>query len=111
PGVEALGRMGEGARVELGAKTYDTSSAVDGRPAVGLPIFQLPGANAFSTARDIREKMNQLRADPAWPVDIEYDIVFDPTEFIKASVNAVVRTLIEAILLVFIVVLVFLQNW
>ncbi|HEY3788496.1 MAG TPA: efflux RND transporter permease subunit, partial [Urbifossiella sp.] len=111
PTGEALVRLSEVARVELGAKSYDTSSALDGRPAVGLRIFQLPGANAFSTARDIRDKMKQLRADPAWPDDIEYDIVFDPTEFIKASVEAVVHTLIEAIVLVFIVVLVFLQNW
>jgi multidrug efflux pump len=108
---EALVRLSDVARVELGAKAYDTSSALDGRPAVGLPIFQLPGANAFSTARDIREKMAKLRADPGWPAEIEYDIVFDPTEFIKASVHAVVQTLFEAILLVFVVVLIFLQNW
>ena len=76
-----------------------------------MPIFQLPGSNAFSTARAVKEKMQELRADPGWPQDIEYDIVFDPTEFIQASVNAVVETLFEAILLVFVVVLVFLQNW
>ena len=55
--------------------------------------------------------MKKLRADPGWPQDIDYDIVFDPTDFIRASVNAVVQTLFEAILLVFVVVLVFLQNW
>ena len=111
PGGEALVRVADVARVELGAESYDSSSALDNRPAVGVPIFQLPGANAFSTARDIKEKMKALRADPGWPAGIEYDIVFDPTEFIKASVNAVVRTLFEAVLLVFIVVLLFLQNW
>jgi multidrug efflux pump len=111
PGGESLVRLSDVARVELGAQSYDSSSALDNRPAVGLPVFQLPGSNAFSTAGDIKEKMKELRADPDWPADIEYDIVFDPTQFIQASVNAVVATLFEAILLVFVVVLVFLQNW
>jgi multidrug efflux pump len=111
PGGEALVRLSDVARVELGARSYDSSSALDNRPSVGLPVFQLPGSNAFSTAADIKRKMKELRADPGWPQDIEYDIVFDPTEFIQASVNAVVTTLFEAILLVFVVVLVFLQNW
>jgi multidrug efflux pump len=108
---EALVRLGDVARVELGAKSYDSSSALDNRPSVGLPVFQLPGGNAFSTARDIKAKMKQLRESPDWPDEIEYDIVYDPTEFVKASVNEVVHTLFEAIVLVFIVVLVFLQNW
>src|SRR5262245_56266308 len=111
PNGEALVRVSDVARVDVGAKSYDTSFALDNRPAVGLPVFQLPGANAFATARAIHEKMRQLREDPGWPQDIDYDIVFDPTDFIRASVNAVVRTLFEAILLVFAVVLVFLQNW
>ncbi len=111
PNGEALVRLTDVGRVELGAKAYDSSSALDGRPAVGVRIFQLPGANAFNTARDVREKMKRLRADPGWPADIEYDIAFDPTEFIQASVSAVVHSLIEAIILVFIVVLIFLQNW
>jgi multidrug efflux pump len=111
PDGEALVRLSDVARVELGAQSYDSSSALDNRPSVGLPVFQLPGSNAFNTAREIKEKMKELRADPDWPEDIEYDIVFDPTEFIQASVNAVVATLFEAILLVFVVVLVFLQNW
>ncbi len=108
---EALVRLGQVARVELGAKAYDSSSSLDNRPSVGLPVFQLPGGNAFNTARDIKEKMKQLRASPDWPDDIEYDIVYDPTDFVRASVQEVVKTLFEAIILVFIVVLVFLQNW
>jgi multidrug efflux pump len=111
PKGEALVRLGDVARVELGAKSYDSSSALDNRPAVGIPIFQLPGANAFSTARDIKEKMKELRASPDWPDGIEYDIVFDPTDYVRTSVNEVVQTLFEAILLVFIVVLIFLQSW
>src|SRR5204863_4466918 len=89
----------------------DSSSALDNNPAVGIPLYQLPGGNAFSTARDIKEKMKQLRASPDWPQEVEYDIVYDPTDFVRASVQEVVRTLFEAIVLVFIVVLVFLQNW
>src|SRR6478752_9629645 len=111
PQGEALVRLGDVARVELGAKSYDSSSALDNRPAVGIPVFQLPGGNAFSTARDIKDKMRELRAAPDWPEGIEYDIVYDPTDFVRASVEEVVRTLFEAILLVFVVVLVFLQNW
>jgi len=108
---EALVRLGDVARVELGAKAYDSSSALDNRPAVGLPVFQLPGGNAFSTARDIKEKMKALMAAPDWPADIDATIVYDPTDFVRASVQEVVRTLFEAIVLVFVVVLVFLQNW
>jgi multidrug efflux pump len=111
PTGEALVRVGDVARVELGARSYDTSSALDNRPAVGLPVFQLPGANAFNTARAVKEKMRALRDDPGWPQGIEYEIAFDPTQYIQASVNAVVQTLFEAIVLVFVVVLVFLQNW
>ncbi|OWK37713.1 efflux RND transporter permease subunit [Fimbriiglobus ruber] len=98
-------------RVELGARSYDSTATTDGRPAVTLPIFQLPGANAFRTATLVREKMKALRAQPGWPDGIEYAIVFDPTTFVQASVEAVVQTLFEAIVLVAIVVLVFLQNW
>jgi len=111
PKGEALVRLGDVARVELGARSYDSSSALDNRPAVGIPIFQLPGANAFATARDIKEKMKELRASPDWPEGIEYDIVFDPTDYVRTSVNEVVKTLFEAILLVFLVVLIFLQSW
>jgi multidrug efflux pump len=96
--------------VELGAKSYDTSSALDNNPAVGLPIFQLPGANAVDTAGRIKAKMKQLEKE-RFPEGIKYDIVFDPTEFVSESIDEVVRTLFEAFVLVFIVVVVFLQNW
>ena len=108
---EALVRLSDVARVELGAKAYDSSSALNNRPSVGLPVFQLPGGNAFSTATAIKEKMKELRASPDWPDGLEYDIVYDPTDFVRASVQEVVKTLFEAIVLVFIVVLLFLQNW
>ncbi|MBY0459981.1 MAG: efflux RND transporter permease subunit, partial [Gemmataceae bacterium] len=108
---EGLVRLRDVAKVELGAKSYDSSSALDNKPAVGLPVFQLPGGNAFNTARDVKDKMKQLRASPDWPNGIEYQIVYDPTEFVKESVAEVVQTLFEAIVLVFVVVLLFLQNW
>ncbi len=108
---ESLVRVGDVARVELGAKAYDSSSALDNKPSVGLPVFQLPGGNAFKTAGDIKEKMKRLRESPDWPAGIEYRIVYDPTDFVRASVEAVVHTLFEAIILVFVVVLLFLQNW
>ena len=104
-------RLGDVARVELGAQSYDSSSALNNSPSVGIPVFQLPGGNAFNTARDILEKMKQLRASPDWPDGIDYKVVYNPTDFVRASVNEVVHTLFEAIVLVFIVVLVFLQNW
>ncbi|AWM42235.1 Efflux pump membrane transporter BepE [Gemmata obscuriglobus] len=108
---EALVRLGDVARVELGAKSYDSSSALDNKPSVGLPVFQLPGGNAFNTARDVKAKMKALRASADWPDGIDYQIVYDPTEFVEESVREVVKTLFEAILLVFVVVLLFLQNW
>ena len=110
-GGEQLVRIRDVGRAELGARNYDTAATLDGRPSIGLPIFQLPGANAFTTAETVREKMKQLRESPGWPAGIEYAIIFDPTTFIEASVEAVVDTLAEAIVLVAIVVLVFLQSW
>ena len=95
--------------VELGARSYDTTSTLDGRPSVGLATFQLPGANAFETAQKTREVMKRL--EERFPAGMKYSIVFDPTQFVEASVEAVVNTLFEAIVLVFVVVLVFLQNW
>ncbi len=110
-GGEQLIRLRDVGRAELGARNYDTSATLDGRPSVGLPIFQLPGANAFKTAEEVRTKMKELRASPGWPGGIEYAIIFDPTTFIEASVEAVIDTLVEAIILVALVVLVFLQSW
>jgi multidrug efflux pump len=95
--------------VELGAKNYDVNSYLDGDPAITLAIFQLPGSNAVETARDIRSKMEELKQ--AFPKGIQYRVVYDTTVFIDESVKSVFHTLIEAIVLVFIVVLVFLQNW
>ena len=101
--------LGDVARVELGAKDYNLSSYLDGQPAVALAIFQLPGSNAVKTAREVRATMRQL--SQAFPNDLQYTIVYDPTQFIEQSVEEVIHTLFEAIILVLIVVLVFLQTW
>src|SRR5262249_2426164 len=95
--------------VELGAKNYDVNSYLDGEPRTTLAVFQLPGSNALDTAHAIRAKMEQLRS--RLPDGLEYRIHYDTTVFVEESINSVKHTLIEAFVLVFIVVLVFLQNW
>src|SRR6266446_3462243 len=95
--------------VELGAKNYDVNSYLDGDPAITMAIFQLPGSNAVDTAKNIRKEMERLKQ--AFPRGIDYKIVYDTTVFIDESIASVYHTLFEAIILVFIVVLVFLQNW
>ncbi len=97
------------ARVELGAQTYNVSSYLDGKPAQAIGIFQLPGSNAVSTAHAVRAQMAELAK--SFPKGLEYTIVYDPTTFIEQSVQAVIHTLFEAVVLVLIVVLVFLQTW
>lgn len=97
------------ARVELGAQNYNQSCAVDGMPSVGLAIFQLPGTNALDVADGVRRKMEELKH--RFPEDLEFGIYYDTTPFIRESVQDVVKTLLEAILLVAIVVLAFLQSW
>jgi multidrug efflux pump len=97
------------AQVELGAQDYSTTSSLDGKTAVALGIFQLPGSNALATAKGVRQRMKELSA--YFPPGLEYRIVYDPTQFVQQSVDAVYHTLFEAIILVLIVVLVFLQTW
>src|SRR5436190_3974521 len=95
--------------VELGAKNYDVNSYLDGDPSITLALFQLPGSNAVDTAKAIRTRMEELKQD--FPKGIDHRVVYDTTVFIDESVKSVFHTLFEAIVLVFIVVLVFLQNW
>jgi hydrophobe/amphiphile efflux-1 (HAE1) family protein len=96
-------------RVELGAQQYEQSSTLDGHPSVALSIYQLPGTNALQTANGIYAKMQDLKT--RFPDGLDYRIVYDTTPFIRESVNDVFLTLRDAIILVAIVVLVFLQNW
>ena len=104
-----LVRLQDVARVELGAQDYVTNSYLNGKPAVALAIFQRPGTNALGAADEIIATMETLRA--SFPAGIAYEIVYNPTEFIADSVNAVYTTLFEAVLLVILVVIVFLQSW
>ncbi len=97
------------ARLELGAKNYDVNSYLDGEPAMTLAVFQLPGANALATADQVKTEMENLKK--RFPDDVDYRIVYDTTIFIDESVHDVYKTLFEAFILVFIVVLVFLQDW
>jgi multidrug efflux pump subunit AcrB len=96
-------------RVELGAQQYDQSCTLDGRPSVALSIYQLPGTNALQTAEGIYAKMQQLKQ--RFPDGLDYKIVYDTTPFIRESVAEVFRTLRDAVILVAIVVLLFLQDW
>jgi multidrug efflux pump len=99
--------------IELGAKNYDVNSFLGTKetryPAATLAVFQLPGSNAIATANAVKAKMKELEA--RFPAGVEYRIVYDTTVFVQESINSVYHTLIEAFILVFIVVLVFLQNW
>jgi len=102
-------RVSDVARVELGADDYGTSAYLGDKDSVIIPIFQTPGTNALSAAEGIKAEMNTLAKD--FPKGLEYRIVYNPTEFIGKSVDAVIQTLIEAIILVVIVIIVFLQKW
>jgi multidrug efflux pump len=102
-------RVRDVARVELGARDYAVNSYLDGKPAVAVAVTQLPGSNALATATTVRKTMAEL--SQRFPKGLEYQIVYDPTIFVSESVNAVVHTLLEAFVLVFIVVLIFLQDW
>ena len=96
-------------RVELGAKNLDVNSYLDGEPSITMAIFQLPGANALETADNVRSEMERLKK--RFPEGLDYKIVYDTTVFIDESVHEVYKTLFEAFVLVFIVVLIFLQDW
>ncbi len=95
--------------VQLGSQQYDQSCTLDGKPSVALSIYQLPGSNALDTAAGIYAKMKELKS--RFPEGLDYDIVYDTTPFIRESVGEVFNTLRDAVFLVAIVVLVFLQDW
>jgi hydrophobe/amphiphile efflux-1 (HAE1) family protein len=102
-------RVGDVARVEIGAENYSTSAYLSGQDSVIIPVLQEPGSNALASAAAIEAAMEEIAAE--FPAGLEYRIVYNPTEFIQQSVDAVVETLIEAIFLVVLVIVVFLQKW
>ncbi len=102
-------RVKDVGRVELGGQNYNQYFQQNGRPAAGIAIYQLPGANALDVADKVRKAMEKLKN--AFPNGMKYEIPFDTTKFVAASIHEVYKTLIEAGVLVLIVILVFLQDW
>lgn len=97
------------ARLELGASSYALRSLLDNKDAIAIPVFQASGSNAIQISDDVRARMAELSQN--FPEGLSYDIVYDPTVFVRGSIEAVVKTLFEAILLVVLVVVLFLQTW
>ncbi|MGE5147222.1 MAG: efflux RND transporter permease subunit, partial [Candidatus Eiseniibacteriota bacterium] len=102
-------RVRDVARVELGAADYNRSGYLDERVAIPLGIFQRPGSNALATAALVQNAMGEL--SKSFPSGLRYDIVYNPTVFIQQSVNAVIQTMFEAVVLVVVVIILFLQTW
>ncbi|PQP03922.1 multidrug efflux RND transporter permease subunit [Pseudomonas frederiksbergensis] len=102
-------RLKDIARVELGSSQYALRSLLNNQPAVAIPIFQRPGSNAIQISNDVRAKMAELKKN--FPEGMDFSIVYDPTIFVRGSIEAVVHTLFEALILVVLVVILFLQTW
>src|SRR5690606_28329839 len=102
-------RLKDVARIELAGREYSTESYIDRMATTALGVFQLPGSNALETKRAVQAKMEELKKN--FPPGLEYTIAYDTTVFTQKSIDAVVHTFIEALLLVVVVVVVFLQNW
>jgi len=102
-------RLKDVARLDLGQDNYSLRALLDGQPALAMPIFQRPGSNAIELSDQVRATMAEL--SKSFPAGVEYDIVYDPTVFVRGSIDAVITTLLEAIVLVVIVVILFLQTW
>ena len=105
----AIVRLSDVARIELGAQQYGGTAKFNGRPATGIAISLATGANALDTANAVKAKMDELQKQ--FPKGYHYVVPFDTTPFIELSIHEVVKTLIEAVVLVFVVMFIFLQNW
>jgi len=97
------------ARLEMGSNSYALRALLDNKSAVAIPIFEAPNANALQLSTDVRAAMAALSED--FPEGVEYSIVYDPTQFVRESIDSVIHTLLEAVVLVALVVIVFLQSW
>lgn len=102
-------RLANVARIELGSRDYSSRTYMDGYNAVSLRVFQLPGSNAIETADAVYKRLSQLKE--RFPPGVDYKINYDTTKFVRASISSVLNTLMEAVLLVVLVVIIFLQNW
>ncbi|WP_421881917.1 efflux RND transporter permease subunit [Methylibium sp.] len=105
----AVTRLRDLGRIELGAAEYALRSLLDNKSAVAVPIFQAPGSNAIEISNHVRETMAELKK--YMPEGVDYEIVYDPTQFVRASIESVIHTLLEAVALVVLVVILFLQTW
>ena len=102
-------RLRDVARVEIDAAQYGLRSLLDNKPAVAIPVFQSPGSNAIEISNQVRAAMAELKKN--FPEGLDYSIVYDPTVFVRGSIEAVIHTLLEAVALVVLVVILFLQTW
>ncbi|RTE64289.1 multidrug efflux RND transporter permease subunit [Amphritea opalescens] len=102
-------RLSDVARIELGQESYALRAMLDNKAALAMPVFQRPGSNAIELSNNVRATMQRLATK--FPAGMEYEIAYDPTVFVQGSIDAVIKTLIEAILLVVVVVVLFLQTW
>ncbi|MDP9902913.1 efflux RND transporter permease subunit [Variovorax ginsengisoli] len=105
----AVTRLRDIGRLEMGAADYSLRSLLNNKAAVGMGVFQAPGSNALDISRDVRQAMDDL--SKSMPEGVEYRIAYDPTQFVRASIESVIHTLLEAIALVVLVVILFLQTW
>jgi len=105
----AVVRLKDVSRIELGAADYALRSLLNGKSAVAVPVFQAPGSNAIAIANRVQETMREIKQN--MPEGVDYSIVYDTTQFVRASIKAVITTLLEAVALVVLVVIVFLQTW
>ena len=105
----AITRLKDVARIELGQDSYSLRALLNGQTAVAIPIFQRPGSNAIELSNQVRAQMDEL--SQRFPQGVDYAIAYDPTVFVRGSIDAVINTLLEAIVLVVIVVILFLQTW
>ena len=106
---ERLLRLSDVARIEVGSQSYTTISRVNGQPTAAIAIYQLPGANALEVVEDVRDRMDQLAQ--ALPVGVRYEVALDTTEVVSASIHEVLKTFIEATVLVVLVIFLFLRSW
>ena len=102
-------RLSDVARIELGAKDYDSSTLLDGQPALGMGVFLQSGANALEVEQSVKAKLEEMKS--SFPADMDYAIPYNTTKFVSASIESVIHTLLEAIILVVAVVFLFLQSW
>ena len=109
PATGALVRVKDIGRVEMSANSFALRSLLNNKEAAAIAIFQAPGSNALELSSNVRKTMERLKAN--FPKGVSYDIVYDPTRFVQTSIEKVVHTLVEAVLLVVLVVIIFLQTW